>query len=699
MKQLILSGILLCFSECFASGGSNDTIQHMPLLVIQLGLIILLAKFGSYLAEKCKIPGVLGELIVGVIISPYLLGSFSLPAFPGGLFASGNPNFPVLPELYGIAIIASVLLLFLSGLETDISLFFKYSVSAIVIGIGGIFFSFIIGAYTGSLFLNVSMLDTRCLFLGIMSTATSVGITARILSENRKMETPEGVTIIAAAVIDDVLGVVLFAVVLGISLAMKTDNGGSLNWLNIAYLAFKEIAIWLSVTLLGLYFSTKISNFLKRFNKIVYSILALGIALILGGLFEKAGLAMIIGAYVAGFSLSKTELSVSIQEVLLPVKNFLVPVFFTVMGMLVNVKALFSFDTMIFGLIFTLGAILSKLVGCGLCAGLTGFNYYGSKRIGLGMIPRGEVALIVAGTGLSYGLLSDDRFDLFSIGIMMTLITTLITPPFLSKSLKDNKKGVRKDSTEIEKKNWTIHLNDTDLLDLLRHKLLMVFKSYGFFISRVEPEELAYQLRKDSLIITLIEERETLNVIYEENSELLIRRIIQETLNNLDDSFKKVKRLTSAISENNGVLMKEKITDYLNEENIILLEHEEKENVIWEMLTHLAKINNLADYKDIYYNLIEIERKHSSGLNYGLAAPHYRMNDIEKPLLVLGISKSGVEFNAIDKKLSHVILLMLSPKKGVETHISLISDFILCFSFKDVERNKIIDYVYSQLNE
>lgn len=680
MKKLILSGILLSSGLCFASSGQSEMMHRMPNLVVQLGVIIFFARIGAMLAEKCKIPGVLGELLMGILIGPYMFGALPIPGFSEGMFHNGG-SFPIQPELYGIAIIASVILLFLSGLETDIALFLKFSFAATIIGIGGIIFSYFFGAYTGSYFLHLPISDPKCMFLGVMSTATSVGITARILSEQKKMDTPEGVTIIAAAVIDDVLGVVIFAVILGISLLSIGGSKETLSWQNIGLLAFKEIGIWLGFTLLGLYFAQKIGIFLKKFkNSTVFSILAFSLALVIAGLFERAGLAMIIGAYVVGFSLSKTEISVSIQEALHPLKVFFVPVFFTVMGMLVDITALFSYKTLIFGLIYTIGAILSKMLGCGFFALFLNFNTEGAKRVGYGMIPRGEVALIIASVGLSYGILNDPNYDIFSIAVFMTLITTLISPPLLERSLKKKISGIKNNVHVSEKIIHKIPVPDSDLNDLICHKILILFKNNGFFISKPDADEFIFQIRRDSTIISLEKGHQHLELIYNQDNSLLIRRIIYETFGRLEKSFTNLQHLEEfKISQiefsraRKGSLLSE----FLKTDSVINLRHDNKESVLWEMLMHLHLKSELKNYKDIYYKLSEQEKKLSSALHSGVAIPHYHLADIDTPLLILGFSEKGLDFNSIDGQKTNIILLMLSPENDADLHVGIISEFLL----------------------
>lgn len=237
------------------------------------------ARFFGDLAKKLKVPSVLGELIAGIVIGPYLLGSigFNLHGFHDGLFPLiAGSSVPVSTSLYGIATLGSIVLLFMSGLETDLRMFFKYSVVGSVVGLGGVIFSFVFGDVIGMVALKASFMDPRCLFLGILCTATSVGITARILSEKKSIDSPEGVTILAAAVIDDVLGIICLAIVMGISNRQRF-RGGHVNWGGIAWIAVKSFGIWLGVTLLGLVLAHKIAAFLKWFKSAAtFSILALG---------------------------------------------------------------------------------------------------------------------------------------------------------------------------------------------------------------------------------------------------------------------------------------------------------------------------------------------------------------------------------------------------------------------------------------
>lgn len=159
--------------------------SRMTLLVLQLAAIVFAVRAGGSLAQKLKLPSVVGELIAGIVLGPYALGTLSLPGLPEGLFPLAK-GFAVSPELYALSTVASIILLFSSGLETDINMLLRYSFAGSIIGLGGVIASFGLGAGLGVLLTGQSFFSAPSLFLGIMSTATSVGITARILSDRKK---------------------------------------------------------------------------------------------------------------------------------------------------------------------------------------------------------------------------------------------------------------------------------------------------------------------------------------------------------------------------------------------------------------------------------------------------------------------------------------------------------------------------------
>lgn len=432
---------------------ANSLATEMAIFIIQLSVIFITARISGEITENVfKAPGVLGELIAGMIIGPFALGGMIHFPVIGYLFpipASGEGlclNIPC--ELFALAQVSSIILLFLAGLETDLKQFLKYTYPAIMVALGGVLLPFFGGAYLAVIMgYGDSIFDITPLFIGTIMTATSVGITARVLSVIKKMDTPEGVTIMAAAVVDDIVGVLILAGVLSIATL------GEFSLTSVGRVGGK--ALIFLVVLIGT--SVLISRYIDRFLNFFKSsgsaiVISLGLCFFAAAASEFFGLAMIIGAYIMGLSLSTFKASNKLIEDLEPVYHTFVPIFFVVMGMLVDFSAMLP--ALIFGVLLTVVAIIGKVLGSGLPAMIVGFNVRGSTRIGIGMLPRGEVALIVAGVGLSAGVINK---DIFGVSIMMTFVTTLIAPIMLVPSFIRGGEGIKeviRRKTFVDTRGW-----------------------------------------------------------------------------------------------------------------------------------------------------------------------------------------------------------------------------------------------------
>jgi Kef-type K+ transport system membrane component KefB len=515
----------------------------MVRFVVQLAVIVIAARLaGLGFKRWLRLPSVLGELVVGMVIGPYALGAIPLSGY-GPLFSLGDSGFPVTTELYALATLASVVLLFLAGLETDLVAFLRYAVVGTLVGLGGVIFAFFLGAACAVWFGAAdSLLAAPALFLGAISTATSVGITARILSEKRKSDSPEGVTILAGAVVDDVLCVLVLAVAVGLSQA--TAEGHAVAWGSILRVGGKALAFWLVSMALSMVLAPGVSRLMKQSESHeAMAALSLGLALMLAGLSEMAGLAMIIGAYVTGLAFSRTDLVEVIQEQLHGLYETVVPVFFCVMGMLVDFRAMQG--VVVFGLVYSLLAIVAKIVGCALPAYLTQFNARGALRIGVGMLPRGEVALVVAGIGLASGALGR---DLFGVAVMMTALTTLTAPPILV-GLLTERSGLRHpERAAREEREEIIHLPMPvpEIAVLMADRLVHAFRGAGFFVHRLSIEEPTYHFRRDGVLFTMRVEGSQLRLFAPHQHAHLARFIALEELvsmKSLSDAYDQIKEL------------------------------------------------------------------------------------------------------------------------------------------------------------
>ncbi len=424
----------------------GDLITQAVRLTAQLSVILIAAKIGAEVCERyLKQPAVLGELIMGVLLSPFLFGG-KIPFFEGGaLFPAPVEavGIPIPAPLFAVAQVAAVILLFLAGLETDLKQFLRYALAATVVAMGGVLVPFFLGAYL-TVFFGAAphWYSPSALFVGSILTATSVGITARVLGDLGKLDTPEGVTILGAAVVDDVIGILVLSIVIAISVA--ESQGGPINFKDIGILGLKAIGFWVGLMVVGILSAPLLEKLLHWF-KTRGAIVSLSLALCFFASFlaEWAGLAMIIGAYAMGLSLSSRPIAKELIESVEPVYHFLVPVFFVVTGMMVNLSAIGSMP--MFAATITIAAIFSKWIGCTATALGMGFNLTGANRIGIGMIPRGEVALIVAQVGIAKGIIDQ---GIYGVAILMAFVTTLFAPIGLAPVFKRGGAGTREKAKE-----------------------------------------------------------------------------------------------------------------------------------------------------------------------------------------------------------------------------------------------------------
>ena len=443
-------------------------LEQAASLLLELAIILLAAKLVGEIFERfLKLPSVLGELTAGIIISPFALGGLEIfglgPLFPiigetaaavgetvSGAAESSASFLPVDEAIFFVSQIGAVVLLFHAGLETNRPLFIRYAKQGVIVALGGVIVPFFFGFFTTILFGFASFGSISellpALFIGSAFTATSVGITARVLSDLKHLDSPESVTILAAAVVDDVLGLIILAIISAVGLE------GEVTASSIGIIFAKAVGFWLGLTIIGSLLAPFISKFILGFKSGgAWTVIALGFAFTAAAVAEKYfGLAMIIGSYSLGLALSATRLKERIEPAVSSVTFLLAPVFFAVIGMQVDFTAIFNgsigLTTVIsFAVVLSLAGVVSKMLGTGLPALAIGFNRRGAFRIASGMLPRGEVALIVAGIGLGNGIIS--RSD-FGFVIVMTVVTTVLAPVLLKVAFKGGP-GLRK-KAEVE---------------------------------------------------------------------------------------------------------------------------------------------------------------------------------------------------------------------------------------------------------
>lgn len=674
-----------------------DITAQIAMLLLQIGVIIIASKFLGQLTAKIGMPSVLGELVAGVIIGPHVLGKIPLPGYENGLFPLiADGAIPVNLSLYSLAMLGSVILLFMSGLETDIKMFFRYSVVGTMVGLGGVIGSFVLGSGLGMVMFNCGVMDPRALFMGILSTATSVGITARILSDKKSMDTPEGTTIMAAAVIDDVLGIICLAIVMGLVNAATDSAAQGVSWAAIGWITFKSIALWLGFTAAGLLCAHPLAKLLRKScSGHAYAILAMAIALLLGGFFQNCGLAMIIGAYVAGLTFSKTDLSFSIQDHLHSLYDFLVPIFFVIMGMTINITVFADMQTLKYGLIFSLLAVVGKIVGCMLPALFMNFNLLGAMRIGIGMIPRGEVALIIAGIGATTMMtvngqkvpIVDQEF--FGIAIIMTMMTTLVAPPLLSLILTVGGKGVRKEKPNLKILHIDFPMPSLTVRDFLIRELVTNFRMEGYRHSKYSADSNQINFRKGPDAFTMTANGNNISFEYSAGDQATIMSVLNETTVELYHDMDEIQRLSIPHTAEQHY---SQIVPYTGKDEaalssiipqncaIVDLQADSYKGALEELIRHLFRCGYVNSFDECLEDVMQRENLETTVMEGGLALPHARSNSVDKMVSVIALCRTDRITGPENHEPINLIVLTVTPKNRNSPYMQYISHIasLLC---------------------
>ena len=407
------------------TGGEAGSVAPVLLSLI---VVLISAKIGGAALERLGQPSVLGELIVGVI-----LGNLSLLGWHGLDGLKTNNILGILAE------IGVIFLLFEVGLESNVKQMLEVGASSFLVALVGVISPMLLGWAAGSVFLPKAPLFVH-VFIGATLCATSVGITARVLRDLGKTGTKESRIILGAAVIDDVMGLVILAVVSGIIHAADQGAGGistaGIALIIVKAVAFLVIAIWAGSKLSPLIFSLA-SKLQVRGMLLATSVC---FCFLLAYLADRIELAPIVGAFAAGLILDPVHYvdlrqreESSIEVLLQPISSFLVPIFFVMMGLRVDLRTFGDLGILGFAAALTGVAILGKQV-CSLAVLERGLD---RLSVGIGMIPRGEVGLIFASLGTSLTLQGEPivSASTYSAMVIMIILTTLVTPPLLKISL------------------------------------------------------------------------------------------------------------------------------------------------------------------------------------------------------------------------------------------------------------------------
>ncbi|MDY5872582.1 MAG: cation:proton antiporter [Candidatus Methanomethylophilaceae archaeon] len=413
-------------------------------VLLSLAVIFILAKVASRAFAKLGVPGLIGEIILGILLVNIVIGDFDLAKFLD--IKCIDPSGRVYQETHGIIEVFSelgvIFLLFTVGLETKVSDLTSVGKAAALVAIMGVIVPFIVG------FAFITITDGdfyHSMFMGAAMVATSVGITARVIKDMKLMDVKESRIIIGAAVIDDILGMIVLAIVSGMA---KT---GEIDIVNVLIVSVTAIAFVLVVLLIAGKVIPKIYNNVqqKKADRILHDpnyippgynmfVISLGVCLVFAYLADVVGLATIIGSFLAGMLFADHAWEWKLEEKFESISTFFVSFFFVYVGMNVDISVFVEQPALLVtAVIIIVLACLTKFVGCGLGAKIAEPHMEMSSVsiIGVGMIPRGEVGIIVAllGTGIIVAGVPALSSEMYASIVLMCIATTIIAPPILSK--------------------------------------------------------------------------------------------------------------------------------------------------------------------------------------------------------------------------------------------------------------------------
>ena len=393
--------------------------QFDPIIraIVDISILVAFAKILAGLMARFDMPEVLGELFAGIVLGPFALGSLQI---------WGEPLVAFNEHVLAFAEIGAILILFVAGLEVGFAQFRALGSQSLVIGACGVLVPFLLGVYV---VLVVPLPPTdlpAALIVGAALTATSIAITMRTLEELGALDSIEGRLMINAAVIDDVLGLIVLSIVISIITTGVTPSPAEATWV-----VLRTLGLWLGLLLSVVYIGSRLLTLSKKWvARGTIEMAATALCFGSAALSAAIGLHPIVGAFSAGMAIAESKVLAQVREYIGKVSLVFSPIFFGVIGARLNLWALTPMS--IYGMLLILAiAIISKVVGCGIPAALATRSSRIGARVGVGMISRGEVGLIVGGIGLAAGAINQ---DVYAQIVAMAVITTIVTPILLRRS-------------------------------------------------------------------------------------------------------------------------------------------------------------------------------------------------------------------------------------------------------------------------
>ena len=415
--------------------------------IIAVGILLVAAKLMAELFLRMRMPIVLGELLAGMIIGPFALGAY--------LIYNGEPLIQLGSELRVLGDIGAIVILFMAGMEMTPREFLRGGKKSFIVGTMGVIIPFFAGLY---IFQAFGFDALQAMLIATALTATSIAISLQVLTEFGKIKTPEARLIIGAAIVDDILAIAVLSVVTSLG---ADGTVGEIDIGNVIVTILQVLAFFVIMLVAAIFIIPKIVA--PRLWKAKGSVEGIVTAAFFGAaaIAGSIGLSPIVGAFAVGMAISTTKVIDKVEHFISKIGLIFAPLFFAIIGAQVNFREV-DLSILMLSSVIILVAIVTKLFGCGIPAWLLLKNRAQGMRVGIAMISRGEVGLIVAGVGISSGVLTG---DVYSTIVIMVAVTTIITPIWLKIEYNrdDRVKRTRMPNQHEHREFAFVHPEDSDV--------------------------------------------------------------------------------------------------------------------------------------------------------------------------------------------------------------------------------------------
>ena len=692
MLDKVTGVLLLVFCAATAFAGESGAPVHTLVVpsarfILQLGVLVFAAKMGGRLFDRWRLPKVLGELVAGMLVGPFLLGGLALPHFPDGLMCDAGGLLTLQGPVYGVMTISLAALFFLIGLDTDLQQIRRSPAGGVVAGLGGFLLSF---AVTLAVLVKLapalsggagwSWTSPLALLISTVVSVTSVGVLARMLAARQRLESPAGTVALVAAMTDNVAGLFLFTVFSGAAEAVS--KGAEPTGLLLASMTLRTLVCLGIVALCGFPIARYVNGLALREKSYTGAfVVSAACLLIAGGMMGVMGLSVMAGAYMMGIAFSSTDFRHEIRERLDFVSLVLVPACFAAVGMQVNPNLLAETSVIGAAVVFACGAALAKLAGNALPSALANLNASGCLRVGVVSLPRGELSLAMLAAVIGMAALPPGVF----FGIVLLVTLSCVCAPFLTdRAFAWGGNGTRNSFVMPDLVKIVFQFPSQQGAMLMINRAVAIFEDDGFYAHLLNRHQVLYRISRESQVIHL-HGREG-EVVFEcsERERPLINTVMLELSSGVEQSLRELQKPlddvllrknmqsvapASSAAVASGMLRNRFAIETLKPQLLATT----KQGAISELVSLLYESGLVMDRERAVQAVFEREQSLSTGLEYGLAIPHARTDAVSRLVCAVGLKKEGIDFDAIDGKPVRIVVLVLAPDSAATPQLQLIA--------------------------